>query len=72
MDVASASPQPVPVVPRCDLCGEPLGVYEPLVEIDGERVRRTSRAAAPELSCGHGGSCYHARCFEQHAAAGNS
>lgn len=61
-----ASPPPAPAVPRCALCGEPLGVYEPLVEVDGERIRRTSRAAAPDLCCGESGSCYHASCFEQY------
>jgi hypothetical protein len=51
--------------PRCPICGEPLGMYEPIVDVDGDRVRRTSRAAEPDLSCGGAGSCYHARCFEQ-------
>jgi hypothetical protein len=63
--VASASSRPTDDARRCDLCGEPLGVYEPLVEVDGERVRRTSRAASPELKCGQGVSCYHAHCFEE-------
>jgi hypothetical protein len=59
-----------PTVPRCEICGEPVGVYEPLVKVDGERVCRTSRAAAPDLSWGEDGACYHARCFDQGTNAG--
>jgi hypothetical protein len=67
--VAPTSQNPAQGAPLCEVCGEPLGVYEPLVEVRGERIRRTSRAAAPDLLCGHGASCYHARCFDQRANA---
>ncbi len=35
---------------RCRCCGEPIGVYEPLIAIERERVRGTSRAAEPALA----------------------
>lgn len=70
--MASPSSQPTSAAPRCALCGEPLGVYEVIVEIDGERIRRTSRAAAPELCCNERVSCYHAGCFERRATPDDS
>ena len=60
--VGTGSPESVP---RCALCGEPLGIYEPLVELDGEKIIRTSRAARPDLPC-VADSSFHARCFEEH------
>jgi hypothetical protein len=33
----------------CRCCGEPIGVYEPLIAIERGRPRRTSRAAEPTL-----------------------
>jgi hypothetical protein len=49
--------------PVCARCGELLGVYEPLIVIDGSGVRRTSLAAEPELAIRHGGNgCLHAAC----------
>lgn len=58
--------------PRCGVCGEPLGVYEPVVEVDGKQVRRTSRAAVPDLCRGDGVACYHAACFEHGPSAADS
>lgn len=55
--------------PRCEQCGEVIGVYEPLFHVlDGVAVE-TSRAAQSELSYGARGSYYHARCYEQPAPA---
>jgi hypothetical protein len=47
--------------PHCELCGEVIGVYEPLVRIVDGRLRRTSRAAEPELAAGD--DCYHDSCY---------
>lgn len=52
-------------VVRCALCGEPLGVYEPLVEVNGSEIARTSRAARPDLPAAAAGSSFHAACFAQ-------
>lgn len=38
-----------PPRPRCDLCGEQIGIYEPLVVGSRLDARRTSFAAEPEL-----------------------
>jgi hypothetical protein len=47
---------------RCVKCGDRIGVYEPLVHIDGGVARRTSRAAEPEIV--HARPVYHAACWE--------
>jgi hypothetical protein len=43
------APAPAPG-PRCSCCGEPVGVYEPLVAIERGRARQTSRAAEPAIA----------------------
>ena len=35
---------------RCGICGERIGVYEPLVHVTGEGPVRTSLAAEPALA----------------------
>jgi hypothetical protein len=50
--------------PRCDRCDDPIGVYEPVVVIAGERVRDTSLAR--ERTIATGAVCRHQAC---HAAA---
>jgi hypothetical protein len=50
--------------PRCLVCGEVIGVYEPLVQVFADGVRESSRAAEPALSGGAGGSLYHAACYQ--------
>jgi hypothetical protein len=52
--------------PECVLCGEPIGVYEPLVTIERGRARTTSRAAEPALST-TAGEYRHLACHERHA-----
>jgi hypothetical protein len=47
---------------RCELCGEVIGVYEPLVVCSGQHVRTTSRAAEPDLKAG-GSAHYHHDCY---------
>jgi hypothetical protein len=47
---------------RCARCGELIGVYEPLVHVIGETVRRTSRAADPEIAT-QTGCFYHDGCY---------
>jgi hypothetical protein len=50
--------------PRCELCGEVIGVYEPLIYAHANGVRESSRAADPGLSASAAGSLYHAACYE--------
>jgi hypothetical protein len=54
--------------PRCEHCGDVIGVYEPLVHVIGGIATKTSRAAQPTLSHGPSGSCYHALCFERRSS----
>ncbi len=51
--------------PRCELCGEVIGVYEPLINVHTDGVHKSSRAADPGLSVGASGSLYHAACYER-------
>jgi hypothetical protein len=45
-----------------------MGVYEPLVCLVDGRLRRSSRAADPQL-LEKAEACYHAACFERRVAA---
>ena len=47
---------------RCDHCGRPVGVFEPLIVADHGRVRETSRAAEPCLPLTDV-TCYHRACY---------
>jgi hypothetical protein len=51
-------------LPRCTLCDDVIGVYEPLVHIDRELARRTSRAAEPGVTSSAGKS-FHLDCYER-------
>jgi hypothetical protein len=52
--------------PECVRCGERIGAWEPAVLVLGAAVRRTSRAADPELlSAASQGAVYHAACYDQ-------
>jgi hypothetical protein len=46
----------------CHRCGEVIGVYEPLVLVEGAHARTTSRAAEPDLRRGSN-ECYHRDCY---------
>jgi hypothetical protein len=48
--------------PRCGVCGDVIGVYEPLVCVLEESVRHTSRAAEP-LHRRPGERLYHRACY---------
>ena len=50
-------------VPRCPVCDDIVGVYEPLVHLGGGIATRSSRAAEPEICSS--GECYHLDCYEQ-------
>ena len=50
-------------VPRCGLCNDVIGVYEPLVRVWQGSVRHTSRAAEPRLRR-LGERWYHLGCYE--------
>jgi hypothetical protein len=64
LPVMSGVPEPFPdVPPRCAGCGDVIGVYEPVVHLVGQYVRKTSRAAEPEV-CREGGLCYHSDCYQ--------
>jgi hypothetical protein len=49
---------------RCAECGEPIGVYEPLVHVINGIAHRTSRAADPHIACSEVGLCYHLACHQ--------
>lgn len=51
------------VLPLCARCGDVIGVYDPLVHVAGERARRTSRAAEPEI-LNVAGRIYHDACYQ--------
>ena len=53
--------------PRCDDCGDVIGVYEPMTIVDGTRIRETSLAAEPRLAA-HGDGSFHRDCFENSVA----
>ena len=53
----SASPD----VPRCALCNEVLGVYEPIVLIDGDGEQTRTTRAAGELPDGR--TAVHEECY---------
>jgi hypothetical protein len=48
--------------PRCPVCDDIIGVYEPLMHVRGGLATRTSRAAEPEI-CTRG-QCFHLACYE--------
>jgi len=50
--------------PRCSFCGEPIGVYEPMAEIEDGSVRITSLAADPETA-GTGDVHLHFDCYSR-------
>lgn len=50
-------------LPRCTVCDDVIGVYEPLVHIDHELARHTSRAAEPGVTSS--GQSFHLDCYER-------
>jgi len=50
MDADSASTMPARLF--CAVCGDVIGVYEPLIAVDAGSVRRTSLAIEPTLGSG--------------------
>lgn len=50
--------------PRCARCGDVIGVYEPLVHVREALVRRTSRAAEPQIVSASG-AVYHEDCYKR-------
>ncbi len=48
----------------CGICGDRLGVYEPVVVIDKSGPRITAQAAEPDLPLREG-ACFHKVCFER-------
>lgn len=53
---------------HCEHCGEVIGVYEPMVAVEGARERVSSLALEP-LPHTPGMRCFHRECFP--AAAGS-
>lgn len=53
---------------KCEHCGEVIGVYEPMIVLEGERARATSKAAEQNGAWSLAAECYHAACYEQAAA----
>jgi hypothetical protein len=56
-------------LPRCEWCGDVIGVYDPLVHVDGQTARRTSRAVEPDVA-DLGGRIYHDACYQLAAEGG--
>jgi hypothetical protein len=52
---------------RCSLCGEAIGVYEPLIAIERGRARQSSCAAEPEIGRA-AGEFRHRECHERRSA----
>ena len=51
----------------CEHCGQRIGVYEPMVELQGDRANRTSRAADSRLDSTGAGRIFHAGCYDARA-----
>jgi hypothetical protein len=53
----------------CSICGDVIGMYEPLIVVEEHQARQTSRAAEPALTRERGihyhRDCYAARGLEQ-------
>ncbi len=49
--------------PRCPVCDDIIGVYEPLMHLGGDVATRSSRAAEPAICLS--GQCYHPACYER-------
>jgi len=49
--------------PRCNHCGDLIGVYEPMILLLEGAARETSRAAEP--GAGTQGDRYHGSCYAQ-------
>lgn len=49
--------------PRCTVCDDIIGVYEPLMHLGGDVATRSSRAVEPEICSS--GRCYHLACYER-------
>lgn len=47
---------------RCHHCDDVIGVYEPMVVLDGGQARSTSRAAEQDYKPSVG-ECYHYACY---------
>jgi hypothetical protein len=56
-------------LPRCAVCDDVLGVYEPIMHVVDTHARPTSRAAEPTVSSSEG-RCYHLDCYERLVGAG--
>ncbi|MBV9166262.1 MAG: hypothetical protein JO342_08915 [Solirubrobacterales bacterium] len=66
--MARTEPEPLTdPAPRCARCSDVIGVYEPLVQVDGDMARRTSRAAEPTIAA-KAGPFYHLDCYESDLA----
>jgi hypothetical protein len=50
-------------LPRCGVCEDVIGVYEPLVHVEHELARRTSRAVEPGVTSS--GQSFHLDCYER-------
>jgi hypothetical protein len=53
----------------CEVCGDVIGAYEPMIVLAEAHARRTSRAAE-RAAGGPVGSCFHDSCFARAYDAG--
>jgi hypothetical protein len=49
--------------PRCPVCDDIIGVYEPLMHLGSGFATRSSRAAEPEICSS--GQCFHLACYQR-------
>jgi hypothetical protein len=59
--VSEPPPRPTPEPPRCENCGDVVGVYEPYALVAGEDVVVSSRAVEPLPA--DRGTLYHLACY---------
>jgi hypothetical protein len=52
---------------NCVLCGDRIGVYEPLVVLGKDFAQETSQAAEPGAASR--GACFHRSCWERRSEA---
>jgi hypothetical protein len=50
-------------LPRCPVCDDVIGVYEPLMHVGGGFATRSSRGEEPEI-CSNG-QCFHLACYKR-------
>ena len=63
----SEKPDPIRDKPRCALCGDVIGSYEPMILVEDGEPRKTSPSAKRDRDR-QAGECYHAACYPRRTA----